>query len=87
MRKGSTEAERATAIETGKPEEAVARARCWKGSLLWGLQRTGEIIKSEKSFRLKCNFSPSETWILPIVTLLVMVAYAILAIVFYNTDG
>ena len=39
------------------------------------------------SFRPKCNFSPSETWILPIVTLHVMVAYAVVAIGFYNRDG
>ena len=39
---GVAEVERAAAVETGKPEEAVARARCWKGSLLWGLQGTGE---------------------------------------------
>ena len=36
------EAERAAAVETRKPKEAVARARCWKGSLLKGLKRTGE---------------------------------------------
>ena len=38
----ATEAERTAAVETGKPKEAVARAWCWKGSLLKGLQRTGE---------------------------------------------
>ena len=51
MRKaeGSTKAERAAAVATDKPKEVVARLRerCWKGSLLWGLQRTGEIINSE----------------------------------------
>ena len=31
-------------VETGKPKEAVARARCWKGSLLWGLQGTGDLL-------------------------------------------
>ena len=39
---GVAEVERAAAVETGKPEEAVARARCWKGSLMKGLKRTGE---------------------------------------------
>ena len=29
----------------------------------------------------------SETWILPLAVLLAMVAYAVLAIVFYNTEG
>ena len=38
----ATEAERAAAVETGKKKEEAARARCWKGSLLWGLQGTGE---------------------------------------------
>ena len=38
----AAEAERAASVETGKPKEAVARARCWKGSLLKGLKRTGE---------------------------------------------
>ena len=34
--------ERAAAVETGKPKKAVARPKCWKGSLLKGLKRTGE---------------------------------------------
>ena len=34
--------ERATAVETDKKKEAVAEARCWKGSLLKGIQGTGE---------------------------------------------
>ena len=41
---GVAEAERAAAVETVKPKEAVARARCWKGSLLKGLKRTGELL-------------------------------------------
>ena len=91
MRKaeGSTKAERAAAVETEKPKEAIARlrARCWKGSLLWGLQRTGEIINSEKSFRLKCNFSPSETLVLPILTFVLILIYSAIAISFYNNDA
>ena len=43
---GAVEAEGATAVVTGKPKEAAARARCWKGSLLWGLQGTGETRNS-----------------------------------------
>ena len=76
----------AAAVETGKPEEAVARASCWKGSLLWGLQGTGEpsILFSCKP---KCNFSSSENLILPSVTLLVVAIYAGLAIHFYNSDA
>ena len=44
------DADRAAAVETGKPKEAVARARCWKGSLLKGLKRTGEPL-----IRFSCN--------------------------------
>ena len=41
----AAKAERAASVETGKPKEAVARARCWKGSLLWGLQGTGDCFR------------------------------------------
>ena len=41
-RKGETEAEGVAAVETRKKKEAVARAKCWKGSLLWGFKGTGE---------------------------------------------
>ena len=94
--------ERAVAVETGKAKEEslkAAGARCWSRILLRCLQKTGEPYIFAFSWEVilvaglgiwckpKCNFSPSETWILPIVTLLVIVAYAVLAIVFYNTDG
>ena len=41
--KGSTEAERAASGETGKPKEVDAGGR-WNGSLLKGLQGTGETL-------------------------------------------
>ena len=41
---GSTEAERADVVETSKPKKAIARAGCWKGSLLKSLQGKGETI-------------------------------------------
>ena len=35
----------------------------------------------------KTNFTLSECFVLPIMVLLAMVAYASLAAIFYNTDG
>ena len=41
---GSTEVEREVEVP-GKPkEEAVPVAWCWKGFLLWGLKKTGELF-------------------------------------------
>ena len=79
----ATEAERAAAVETGKPKEAVARARCWKGSLLWGLTKTGEPL-IRFSWEYAADFSSSETLILPCITFLVMGIYAGIAIHFYK---
>ena len=84
--KVAAEAERAASVETGK--EAVARARCWKGSLLRGLQGTGEpLIRFSWEYAADPNFSSSETLILPCVTFLVVAIYAGIAIYFYNSDG
>ena len=84
----AAEAERAASVETGKPKEAVARARCWKGSLLRGLQGTGEpLIRFSWEYAADPNFSSSEILILPWVTFLVVAIYACIAIHFYNSDG
>merc|ERR550519_1395070 len=54
---GVAEVERAAAVETGKPKEAVARAKCWKGSLLWGLQGTETVILPSVTFLVVAIYS------------------------------
>ena len=94
----ATEAKRATAVETRKVKEVIARARCcrarcWKGSLLWGLKKTGELLICFSWEYIKyaaypnVTFSSSETLVLPSVTFLAVGLYAFLAIRFYNSDG
>ena len=66
----------------------VAGGKCWRGKWLSVLQVTGELKLGNQIVSplfLIQNFS--ETWILPFAVLSAMVAYAIVAIVFYNTDG
>ena len=73
-------------VEADKLEEAVAGGRCLKMVWLRALQKTGEfdIFFSSWIGRLNCitEFS-SETWFLPIVTLLLIVIYSAVAIKFY----
>ena len=80
LRKVENKGREALLVESSKVEK-VAGQRCWKRVLLGVLQNTGE-----EPFFFFLIF-PSEMWILPTVTLLVLVAYAGLAIVFYNKDG
>ena len=79
MRKVENKGREALLVESSKVEK-VAGQRCWKRVLLRVLQNTGEPFFFFLIF-------PSEMWILPTVTFLVLVAYAGLAIVFYNKDG
>ena len=80
----------------------VAGGKCWRGFWLSALNVTGEIfnqfpmkvifltIKAEEKEYVvpkpKLKYT-SETWILPFAVLFAMVAYAVLAIVFYNNSG
>ena len=80
----------------------VVRGKCWRGFWLSALNVTGDIfnqfpmkdifltIKAEEKEYVvpkpKLKYI-SETWILPFAVLFAIVAYALLAIVFYNNDG
>ena len=79
LRKVEDKGREALLVESSKVEK-VAGQRCWKRVLLRVLQNTGEPFFSFLIFS-------AEMWILPTVTFLVLVAYAGLAIVFYNKDG
>ena len=84
-----------------KEEELeVAGGKCWRGKWQSVLKFTGEIfnrfpmkvifatVKASQYVVLKLKWKQiSETWILPFTVLFAMVAYAVLAIVFYNKDG
>ena len=74
--------------------------KCWRGKWQSVLKFTGEIfnrfpmkvifatVKASQYVVLKLKWKQiSETWILPFTVLFAMVAYAVLAIVFYNKDG
>ena len=78
----------------------VAGEKCWRGKWQSVLTFTGEIfnrfpmkvifatVKAIQYVVLKLKWKQiSETWILPFTVLFSMVAYAVLAIVFYNKDG
>ena len=80
----------------------VVRGKCWKGFWLSALNATGEIFNQfpMKVIFLTINTENtamnrllpklkyiSETWILPFAVLFAIVAYTVLAIVFYNIDG
>ena len=94
---------RATVDASKAKEEnlEVAGGKCWRGFWLSALNVTGEIFNQfpkdiflpvraeEKEYvvpKPKLKYI-SETWILPFAVLFAMVAYAVLAIVFYNNDG
>ena len=90
-------------VDASKAKEEnleVAGGKCWRGFWLSALNVTGEIfnqfpmkvifvtIKTEEYLVPKPKLKYiSETWILPFAVLFAMVAYAVLAIVFYNNDG
>ena len=78
----------------------VAGEKCWRGKWQSDLKFTGKIfnrfpmkvifatVKASQYVVLKLKWKYfSETWILPFTVLFAMVAYAVLAIVFYNKDG
>ena len=92
MRKAEDKEEAATVEADNKVKEkslAVAGGRCWKKVLLGVLQKTGDLFKI-LAFHGRLNFLAvfsSETWVLPIITLLLIVAYIVVAIYFYyNMD-
>ena len=88
-------------VEESKEKEEkleVAGGKCWRQKWQSALCFTGEIFNEDIHWRSYLQLSKqlageclkkyySENWILPIVILFAMVAYAILAIVFYNKDG
>ena len=102
MDKAEGKENRAT-VDASKAKEEnleVAGGKCLRGFWLSALNVTGEIFNQ---FPMKVIFVTfkteeyvvpkpklkyfSETWILPFAVLFAMVAYAVLAIVFYNKDG
>ena len=90
-------------VDANKAKEKnleVAGGKCWRGFWLSALNVTGEIfnqfpmkvifvtIKTEEYVVPKPKLKYfSETWILPFAVLSAILAYALLAIVFYNNDG
>ena len=86
MKKVEDKQSKASKVKEEKLE--VAGGKCWRGKWLSVLQVTGELKLGNQIGSLLFliqNFS--ETWILPFAVLSAMVAYAIVAIVFYNNDG
>ena len=80
----------------------VAGGRCWKRVWMTVLKKTGDyfylLLKKRVDYKFSCqrNLPPfhgsfavfsSETLVLPITTLLLIVAYSVVAIYFYNMDG
>ena len=102
MDKAEGKENRAT-VDTNKAKEKnleVAGGKCWRGFWLSALNVTGEIfnqfpmkvifvtIKTEEYVVPKPKLKYfSETWILPFAVLFAVVAYAVVAVVFYNSDG
>ena len=83
-------------VEASKVKE-VSGGGCWRGKWLSVLHFTGEISYHLRSYlqlsKLGIGWGSfiskyfSETWILPFAVLFAMVAYAVVAIVFYNIGG
>ena len=77
----------------------MARGRCLTGTWKRALEITGFLVdqgikdlsfreQDLKFVRIFCqNEFVSETWALPIIVLFVVVAYTVVAAVFYNKDG
>ena len=85
-------------VEVKEEKLEVAGGKCWRGFGLSVLTTTGEKKKKPKMIYFSEIFLFSkkkkpklkyftETWILPFAVLAAMVAYAVLAIAFYNKDG
>ena len=69
---------------------AVARGKCWTGTWKRALRITGFLNKQKYELNLKFlrqNAILSETLALPSTVLLAIVAYAVVAAVFYNSDS
>ena len=97
LKKAEGKENRAT-VDASKAKEEnleVAGQKCSRGKWLGVLNVTGEIfnclpmkvILVTMQYESKVKKYISETLILPFVVLFAMVAYAVLAIVFYNNDG
>ena len=86
IRKAEDKEKKSTVKADNKVKEeslAVAGGRCWKWVSLRALEKTGEL---NFFYGLKDKIASSETWVLPIVTFLLIVVYSAVAIVFYM-DG
>ena len=86
MRK-TEDKERTLTVEADKVKEeslVVAGGRCRKRILITVLQISGD-LQYLHLFAFHGKFS-SETWVLPIITLLLIVAYSAVAIDFYIRD-
>ena len=69
---------------------AVARGKCWTGTWKRALRITGFLDNRRFELNLKLLFQNvivSETLALPSAVLLAIVAYAVVAAVFYNSDS
>ena len=69
---------------------AVVRGKCWTGTWKRALRITGFLDNQrfELNLKLLCqNAIVSETLALPSAVLLAIVAYAVVAAVFYNSDS
>ena len=69
---------------------AVARGKCWTGAWKKALRITGFLDNKRFELNLKLLFQNaivSETLALPSTVLLAIVAYAVVAAVFYNSDS
>ena len=92
--KESTETVEGSKVKEEKLE--VAGGNCWRGSWKSALHVTGEkfneghVCKCQR-WGICCSEAKmkyfTEHWILPFVVLCALVAYAVLAIVYYNKDG
>ena len=92
MKKAEGIKESTETVEGSKVKEEnleVAGGKCWKSSWKSALCLTGQIFKRfpmHEVLKSKLKYF-SETWILPFAVLFAMVAYSVLAIVYYNKDG
>ena len=90
--KKAEEKENTATVEGSKVKEEnleVAGGKCWRAFWRSALCVTGQILKRfpmHEVLKSKLKYF-SETWILPFAVLFAMVAYAVLAIVYYNKDG
>ena len=90
--------ERTVTVESNKVKEESLKVapgkKCWRKIFLQTIKITGELLflfllkQLLIVFKLsKCDFFSSETLVFPIAVLFAIVAYAGVAIFFYNNDG